>query len=76
MGTQLWFFRSSASELAAEVRKLCFRALLKQDGKGAHVTTDASTDITIIVEYFDKDVNSVSGVISERPLSFDISTDW
>lgn len=69
MGFQIYFFTSSAAILTSKMRSLSFKAILRQDSESLLFTVLLDYIPLSIVEYFDKDENSVSrgsGVLLTR----------
>jgi hypothetical protein len=63
MGTGNYLYSASASSLSSKLRSLSLRAILRQDSKSVSYFPDIMPLRLLIVEYFDRDENSVSIVI-------------
>jgi hypothetical protein len=63
MGGQNYFFASGAATLTTRLRKMCFRAVLQQDGTFSSLFLISLAHMLIIcgclVEFFDNEKNTV-----------------
>jgi hypothetical protein len=69
IGIQNFFFASSAVRLTSKLRALSFRAILRQDSKFILFHPLHHHSPLSIVEFFDKDENSVSDSIPHHKIS-------